>query len=93
MMISLVTGLIPATLAFTPLYDPLPALYPGMSDHWLWMALPLVVAISVVYKTTRVEHLWELPREAAVMSAQMLVIMAFAAVILACGYWSYLRIG
>jgi len=79
-------------LAFTPLYDPLPALYPGMSDQWLWMVLPLVVAISVVYKTTRLEHLKSLPRDAAIMSAQMLLVMAFAAVLLACGYWAYLRV-
>ncbi len=79
-------------LAFTPLYDPLPALYPGMSDQWLWMVLPLVIAISVVYKATRLERLKDLPRDAAIMSAQMLLVMAFAAVILASGYWAYLRI-
>ena len=78
-------------LAFTPLYDPLFALYPHLADNWLWMVLPLVIAISVVYKCTRVKTLKDLPRDAGVMCAQILVVMAFAAVVLACGYWAYLR--
>jgi len=79
-------------LAFTPLYDPLTAIFPGLSEFWLALVLPLVVAISVVYKCTRVERLADLPREAAVMSAQIIVIMIFAALILALGYWGYVRI-
>ena len=80
-------------LAFVPLYDPLPAIYPGLSDHWLWTVLPLAVAISVVYKTTRLEKLADLPRETAIMTAQLLLVMLFAALVLACGYWAYLRLG
>jgi len=81
----------PTLLAFTPLYDPLFALYPGMSDYWLWLVIPLVVAISVVYKGTRVQSLKTLPKEAAIMSAQIVLVMAFAAVVLAGGYWMYLK--
>jgi hypothetical protein len=79
-------------LAFTPLYDPLPALYPQMSDYWLWCVIPLVLAISIVYKATRLENLRNLPREATIMTAQMLIVMVVAAVIVTGGYWAYLRI-
>jgi hypothetical protein len=84
--------MLPQMLAFTPLYDPLPALYPGMSDHWIWLVIPLVLAISIVYKTTRLEKLADLPREAAVMTAQMLIVMVVAAALLSGGYWAYLRV-
>lgn len=80
-----------SVLSFTPLYAPLFALYPHMADNWLWMVLPLVIAISVVYKCTRVETLKALPKDAAIMCAQILVVMAFAAVVLASGYWAYLK--
>jgi hypothetical protein len=79
-------------LAFTPLYDPLTAIFPGLSDYWLALVVPLVIAISLVYKCTRIEHLADLPKEAAVMSAQIIVVMLFAALILAMGYWGYVRI-
>ena len=82
---------IPNLLAFTPLYDPLFALYPRMSDNWLWLAIPLVMAISIVYKGTRVQSLTTLPKDAAIMCAQIVVVMAFAAVVLAGGYWMYLK--
>jgi len=78
-------------LAFTPLYDPLFALYPRMSDHWLWLALPLVLAICIVYKGTRVQTLKALPKDTAIMCAQIVLVMAFAAVALASGYWMYLK--
>lgn len=70
------------TLAFVPLLDPLTALFPGMSDYWLVLVVPLVLVICVVYKGTRIEDLAKLPRTAVVMSAQILVVMAAAAVAL-----------
>ena len=78
-------------LAFTPLYHSLTALFPHMSDHWLWLVLPLVVAISVVYKATRVTTLKNLPKESGIMSVQILLVMGFAAVVLGCGYWAYVK--
>lgn len=80
-------------LAFTPLFDPLPALYPGMSEQWLWLVIPLVVAICVVYKCTRVKELKTLAKEAAVMSAELIAVMIFAGFVLAAGYWTYLKYG
>jgi hypothetical protein len=79
-------------LAFTPLYDPLSALYPALNEYWLWMAAPLVLAISVVYKCTRITELRNLPKDAAIMSVQILLVMGLAAVVLATGYWAYLRL-
>jgi hypothetical protein len=78
-------------LAFVPLFDPLFALFPGMGNYWLWLVIPLVVVISVVYKGTRVESLKALPKDAVVMSAQLMLVMACAGVVLACGYWVYLH--
>ena len=78
-------------LAFVPLYDPLFALYPWISNYWVWLAIPLVVIISVVYKGTRVESMKGLAKEAAVMSTQLILVMAFAGVALAAGYWVYLH--
>ena len=78
-------------LGFVPLYDPLSALFPGMSDQWLWLVVPLVVVICVVYKCTRIEKLKNLPRDAAIMSAQIMVVMGVAAVVLYFGYWTYVR--
>ncbi len=78
-------------LAFMPLYDPLPALFPGMSEQWLWLVIPLAVAISVVYKCTRVPDLKTLPRDAARMSLELIVVMAFAGFVLAAGYWVYIH--
>jgi hypothetical protein len=79
-------------LAFVPLYDPLFAVFPGMSEQWLWLVIPLVVVISLVYKCTRVQSLGTLPRDAAIMCLEIIVVMVLAAVVLAAGYWGYLRI-
>jgi hypothetical protein len=77
--------------AFIPLYDPLYALFPRMGEFWLWLVIPLVLVISVVYKGTRVESLKTLPRDASVMIGQLIVVMGIAAFVLACGYWTYLH--
>jgi hypothetical protein len=78
---------------FIPLYDPLPALFPGMSDYWLWLVIPLVVAVSTVYKCTRIDDLRKLPGQAAIMTLQVLLVMVVCAVLLAVGYTSYIRLG
>lgn len=84
--------MISAILAFTPLIDPLPALYPGMDDYWLWLVLPLVLAISIVYKGTRIKSLQALPKEATIMTVQILFLMAIASVALAAIYWAAVRV-
>ena len=81
-----------ALLAFTPLMDPLTAVYPGMSDYWLWLLVPLIVVISTVYKGTRVENLKSLPLGVLVMSFQILLFMTAAAVGVAGIYWVLIRV-
>ena len=71
-----------STLAFMPLVDPVTALYPGLSAYWLLLVVPLVLVISVVYKGTRIDKLSKLPWAAAMMSVQILVVMAVASVLL-----------
>jgi hypothetical protein len=78
-------------LAFTPLVDPLPALYPNLDDYWLWFVIPLVIAISVVYKGTRVYRVRRLPAEAAMMAAQILILMVVASVALYALTYFWLR--
>ena len=79
-------------LAFTPLYDPLSAMFPGMSDYWLWLVLPLLLAISIIYKGTRLENLRRLPAQALVMTIQILMVMAAAAILLDGLYWFMTRV-
>ena len=61
-------------LAYVPLRDPVP-----VGDYWLLLLLPLVVAIAVVYKTIKVYDLSRLPREATILSAQIVAFMILAA--------------
>jgi len=79
-------------LAFTLLYDPITAIYPGLSAYWLWLVLPLAAAISVVYKGTRVEHLKDLTLQAGIMTVQLILVMVLAAALLALWYWGYVHL-
>jgi hypothetical protein len=79
-------------LAFVPLYDPLPALFPNYDEYWLWLVVPLVVAISIVYKGTRIEKLRRLPWETVVMSVQILALMVVASIMLGAAYWAAIRV-
>lgn len=78
-------------LGYTPLLDPLTALYPGLSDYWLWLLVPLVIAISVIYKAIRVHKLGDLPKESLRMSIEIFVFMAIAAFAVAGLHWVWIR--
>jgi len=67
-------------LAYRPFIDPVETLAHNSSEYWLWLLIPLVIAISVVYRGTKVRELRELPIAAAKLSFQILVIMAGLAV-------------
>lgn len=64
----------PFTLALRPLLDPLP-----LDDYWLLLLVPLALAIAIVYKTIKTDDLSRLPRQAAVLTGQILAFMALAA--------------
>jgi hypothetical protein len=66
-----------AQRGYRPFLDPL-----AVDDEWLLLLIPLVVVISVVYKTIKLEDLSRLPRQAALLSAQIIAFMAAAAAVL-----------
>jgi hypothetical protein len=79
-------------LAFVPLYDPLPAIFPDLSNYWLWFVLPLLFAISIIYKGTRLDDLRRLPGQSFIMTFQILLVMGAAAVLLDGLYWFMTRV-
>lgn len=62
------------SLAWRPFLEPLP-----LDDYWLILLIPMIVAVSVVYKTIRIDDLAELPRQAAYLALQIAAFMAMAA--------------
>jgi hypothetical protein len=64
-------------LAYTPFLDPLP-----LDGQWLLLLIPLAIAIALVYKTIKLPHLVQLPRQTAVLAAQILVFMVLAAAVI-----------
>jgi hypothetical protein len=69
-------------LAFMPLYDPLSALFPGLDNYWLALLIPLVIAICIVYKGTRIRDIKDLPKAATIMTIQVLLVMTLAAFVI-----------
>jgi len=66
-------------LAYMPFLEPL-----DVDRYWPVLILPLALAISVVYKTIRLTDLSQVPRQAAIMAAQIIMFMMLAAV----GLWA-----
>ena len=64
-------------LAWRPFLDPLP-----LHDYWMWMILPLAVAIAVVYKTLRLDDLSRLPVETVRLTLLIIVSMIAAGALL-----------
>jgi hypothetical protein len=62
------------SLGFRPFFEPLP-----IDLYWIFLLIPMVVAISVVYKTIKTDRLHKIPRESAVLAAQIVAFMALAA--------------
>jgi hypothetical protein len=52
----------------------------SLDSYWMWLLLPLVAAIAIVYKTLKVEDLRELPRQAAYLFVQILTFLVLAGV-------------
>jgi hypothetical protein len=60
--------------AYKPFLDPLP-----IWDYWPLLLLPLVVAVSVVYKSIKCKSMTTVPREAAGITFWILLGMICAA--------------
>lgn len=55
---------------------------PGLWDYWPVLLLPLVVAVSIVYKSIRCESMSQVPREATIISLWILGGLLASAVVL-----------
>lgn len=75
-MIDLLPGL-SQVLAYRPFLDPLP-----VWDYWVWLLLPLSLAISVVYKSVRADSMRRVPAEAIRLTIWIVAAMGAAAVAL-----------
>lgn len=54
--------------------DPLP-----VWDYWVWLAIPLCVAVAIVHKSVKCDTMRKVPREAAIITFWMLLGMTVAA--------------
>lgn len=57
-------------LAYIPFVTPLP-----LWDYWPLLALPLTIAVSIVYKTIKCREVRQIPREAAVIALWIMLSM------------------
>ena len=64
-------------LAYRPFLEPI-----HIGDQWFWMLVFLVGIIATVYKTIKLDDLSKLPKQAAVLSIQIVVFMILTAVVL-----------
>ena len=64
-------------LAYRMFIDPLP-----VEMHWLWLIIPVSLAVAIAYKTIEVEHLKSLPWEVVQFTGQILLLMGGAAAII-----------
>ena len=62
------------TMAWRPLLDPV-----HIEAYWMVLMLPLVVAVSVVYKTIKLHDLTHLPIQVTRLSLHILVFFILAA--------------
>ncbi len=69
-------------LAYRPFMEPLP-----IDAIWLWLCVPLVMGVAVVYKTIKLDDLTQLPKEALILGGQVLVFMAMGMGLLSLLTW------
>ncbi len=62
--------------AWTPLVDPLYQRVAHLSHYWMWLLIPLVLVIAVVYQTARKAELRQVPIAALWMSLKILAAFA-----------------
>ncbi|QDU73022.1 hypothetical protein [Mucisphaera calidilacus] len=64
----------PLTLAWRPFLDPLP-----LENHWLWLMIPLALAVALIYKAIKLPDLSQLPAQTLVLSSQIIAFMVLVA--------------
>jgi hypothetical protein len=57
-------------LAYTPFIDPINA-----HKWWYLLLIPVALLVSIAYKAVRVESMKDYPKEVAVMTVQIVVVM------------------
>ncbi len=67
---------LPLLLAYRPFIDPLPI---GNSPGWTLLLIPLVILVSLAYKTIKLRELHELPRQALRLALQIFFFLGLAA--------------
>jgi hypothetical protein len=78
-------------LAYRPFIDSLEMAVHNLGEYWMLFLFPLVLAISIVYRGTKVAHLHDLPREAGKMFVQIIVVMLLAALAISAVYWGLMK--
>ncbi len=71
-----------AVLAYRPFLEPLP-----IEPAWLWLCVPLVLGVAVVYKTIKLPTLEKLPQQSLLLATQVLLFMAAGAGLLSLLTW------
>jgi hypothetical protein len=66
-----------ALLAWRPFLDPI-----DITGYRLWLMLPLILVVAVVYKALKIDDLQRLPRQAGVLFLQIFAFMILALVAL-----------
>ncbi len=69
--------LITAAPAWRPFLEPL-----DLHHHWMWLIIPIALAIALVYKALKLDDLRRLPWEAARLAAIIVAAMALAGLVL-----------
>jgi hypothetical protein len=67
--------LLPSLLGYRPFLDPL-----AVWDYWVFLLLPLSLAISIVYKSVRTDSMRRVPAEAARLTIWIVTAMGAAAI-------------
>ncbi len=65
-------------LAYIPFRDAIP-----IHDYWVWLIIPLCLAVAIVYKTVRAEDSDRLAKDAIIAAAWILAGLAGGAAALA----------
>ncbi|HMO25061.1 MAG TPA: hypothetical protein PKB10_02220 [Tepidisphaeraceae bacterium] len=69
-------------LAYTPFVDGLP-----VWDYWIWLIVPMIVGVSIVYKCVKCATMREVPKQATIIGVMIALGLLAAAIALAAVTW------